>query len=72
MSPTEMLKNGSDREMGHRSFCKASLLSNPAVTQQTRVQSLSPKNKCIPVKEGYRNRGVVCPIHSHMLFHWLL
>jgi hypothetical protein len=62
---------------GHQSFTEASLLSHLAVTRRTHVQRLSPKNKggfpYTPCRAGYRNggEGTACPIHGHMLFHWL-
>jgi hypothetical protein len=43
--PPEMLQEGSDRELGHQSFCETSLLSRMEVTQWIRIQRLSPKIK---------------------------
>jgi hypothetical protein len=70
-----LLQEDSDRETGPQSFQEASLLSRPAANQQIWVQRLSVEKKGASLKYHLEQvteiRGTACPIHGHILFHWL-
>jgi hypothetical protein len=61
--------------MGQQSFGEESLLSKLVLTQWTGVERLSHEKKgsfsYIPFWAGYRRGGAACPIHGHILLHWL-